>query len=116
MNWSKNCELLLNVFRNTPLRITVHVLGHDPGLGSQADYLDSILPARAGLSQAEEPHEYETSSGERELSTEAAVVEDICSEINESTVVRGRSRVDHAFEGKPTRGHLIWNLPAHPVA
>ncbi len=55
------------------------------------DHLDSTLSARAGLSQAEGPYEDETSSGERVFSTEAAVVEDPCSEINES-------RVNHAFK------------------
>ncbi len=94
MNWPEVRELLLNVFRNTPLRITVHVLDDEPGLGTQVDHLDSTLSARAGLGQAEGPYEDETSSGERVFSTEAAVVEDPCSEINES-------RVNHAFKESP---------------
>ncbi len=46
MNWSEVRELLLNVFRNTSLRVTVHVLAEDPELDPQTDHRNSTLPAR----------------------------------------------------------------------
>ena len=100
MNWSEVRELLLNVFRNTPLRITVHILADDPKTGSQADHLDSTLPDREELDQAEEPYEDEVSSGERVSSTGAAIVGDLCPETNES-------RVDHAFVETAFKDHAV---------
>ena len=57
-------QLLLNVFRNTPLRVTVQVLDKNPELDSQADHLDSTLPACMGSDRIRNQCGGKTSSGE----------------------------------------------------
>ncbi len=51
MSWLEVRELLLNVFRNTPLRVTVHVLDEDSELDSQVHHFDSTLPTCMGSNQ-----------------------------------------------------------------
>ena len=106
MNLAEVRELLLNVFRNTPLRVTIHVLAEDSELNSQTDHFASTLQARADLNQTENQCEGKTSSGESMLSKETAEGGIPNSEVNESTVVYDTSRIQDAFskhvrEGPP---------------
>ncbi len=103
MNRAEVRELLLNVFRNTLLRVTIHVLADDSEPNSQTDHLASTIPARANLNQAENQCEGKISSGESMLSKETVAGEDPCSGVNESTVVHDASSIQEAFS-EPSRG------------
>ena len=107
MNWAEVRELLLNVFRNTSLRITIHVLADDSEPNSQTDHLASTIPARTNLNQTESQCEGKISSGESMLSEETVADEDPCSEVNESTVVHDASSIQEVFsehsKGGPPR-------------
>ncbi len=63
-------EFLLRAYRNTPLRVTVHVLEEVELLDSQAGQSDATLPACVGLDRIRERTDDKTSSGESRVSEE----------------------------------------------
>ncbi len=67
MNWPEVREFLINIFRNTPLRVTIHMLDEDTELDSQTDHLDSTLPASMSTDQIHDQCGDKSSSGDSVL-------------------------------------------------
>ncbi len=124
MNWSDFRELLLKVFRNTPLSVTIHVLEKDKVLDSQASQPDSTLPACMGSDRIRDQTDDRNSSGESHVSEE--VEASGVPTLRTDSPTRDLSMVSDARmepaqkeqrEGKPTQNEgdaLPWN-DAHPA-